>query len=143
MRAINISIPLFAFFVYLIIPSFGAPAVTEETVYDQRQNGSENIRVHVNDVVIVHAPVEALIAFASLTDDSAVQQQLMDIIAGSLASSTPSTATKTTTEVVITSELSDSSSENESTSATTDSGSVATSEKPVLGESTKPPKKTK
>jgi len=39
--------------------------------YDQRQNGTENYRIHVDGVVLVFAPVEALLlAGASGTNDS-------------------------------------------------------------------------
>jgi len=61
-----------------------APAVGEETVYDQRQNGTENFRLHISDVVIVHAPLEALLA--SMSGERPLQEQLMEILGG--ASST-------------------------------------------------------
>jgi len=61
-----------------------APAVGEETVYDQRQNGTENFRVHISDVVIVHAPLEALLA--SVSGAIPLQEQLMELFSG--ASST-------------------------------------------------------
>jgi len=39
--------------------------------YDQRQNGTENYRIHVDGVVLVFAPIEALLlAGASGTNDS-------------------------------------------------------------------------
>lgn len=61
-----------------------APAVGEETVYDQRQNGTENFRLHINDIVIVHAPLEALLA--SVSGETPLQEQLIEILSG--ASST-------------------------------------------------------
>lgn len=55
-----------------------APAVGEETVYDQRQNGTENFRLHINGVVIVHAPLDALLALASVSSETPLQQQMME-----------------------------------------------------------------
>jgi hypothetical protein len=57
-----------------------APVVGEETVYDQRQNGTENFRVHIKGVVIVHAPLEALLA--SVSGETQLQEQLMGIFGG-------------------------------------------------------------
>jgi hypothetical protein len=74
--------------VLLVASAFGfcacAPAVGEETVYDQRQNGTENFRLHISDVIIVHAPIEALLA--SVSGETPLQEQLMEIFSG--ASST-------------------------------------------------------
>jgi len=79
---------LFVVLVLLVSSLFGfsvcAPAVGEETVYDQRQNGTENFRLHISDVVIVHAPLEALLA--SISGETLLQEQLMEILGG--ASST-------------------------------------------------------
>lgn len=79
---------LFMVVVLFVASVFGfcacAPAVGEETVYDQRQNGTENFRLHISDVVIVHAPLEALLA--SVSGESPLQEQLMEILSG--ASST-------------------------------------------------------
>jgi len=79
---------LFIVVVLLVASLFGfcacAPAVGEETVYDQRQNGTENFRLHISDVVIVHAPLEALLA--SMSGETLLQEQLMEILGG--ASST-------------------------------------------------------
>lgn len=36
-------------------------AQSDSNYYDQRQNGSENYRIHVDGVVLVFAPVEALL----------------------------------------------------------------------------------
>jgi len=73
--------------VVLVAAVFGlcacAPAVGEETVYDQRQNGTENFRLHISDVVIVHAPLEALLA---VSGETPLQEQLMEMFSG--ASST-------------------------------------------------------
>lgn len=49
-----------------ILPSTTASAVTQPLqsgidYYDQRQNGTENYRIHVDGVVLVFAPVEALL----------------------------------------------------------------------------------
>jgi hypothetical protein len=86
-----------------------APAVGEETIYDQRQNGTENFRLHINGVVIVHAPLEALLA--SVSGQTQLQDQLMEILSGtssaaetdlvqpsteSVTSPAPSSADKTT-----------------------------------------------
>ncbi|XP_032688419.1 uncharacterized protein LOC116852318 [Odontomachus brunneus] len=38
-----------------------AAAQSDSNYYDQRQNGSENYRIHVDGVVLVFAPVEALL----------------------------------------------------------------------------------
>lgn len=37
-------------------------------VYDQRQNGTENVRVNVKDVVLVWAPSDALLGASSFLD---------------------------------------------------------------------------
>ncbi|PSN32919.1 hypothetical protein C0J52_20833 [Blattella germanica] len=130
--------------------TYGAPVITEETVYDQRQNGSENFRVHVNGIVIVHAPVEALVALASLSDDSGLQQQLLEILgsAGSNATAESTVlASTSTTPISITTSAAD----EESTSVATAADAVAVSNSttiapvktPVAGENIKPHKKTK
>jgi hypothetical protein len=79
---------LFVMVVLFVVSVFGfcacAPAVGEETFYDQRQNGTENFRLHINDVVIVHAPLEALLA--SVSGETPLQEQLMEMLSG--ASST-------------------------------------------------------
>jgi len=75
---------LFMVVVLLVASVFGfcacAPAGGEETVYDQRQNGTENFRLHISDVVIVHAPIEALLA--SVSGETPLQEQLMEIFSG-------------------------------------------------------------
>lgn len=75
---------LFVMVVLFVASVFGfcacAPAVGEETLYDQRQNGTENFRLHINDVVIVHAPLEALLA--SVSGETPLQEQLMEILSG-------------------------------------------------------------
>lgn len=38
---------------------------TEETIYDQRQNGTENYRINIDGVVLVIAPPEALLLAAA------------------------------------------------------------------------------
>lgn len=47
----------------LAVPTDAAPLPTrlDADYYDQRQNGSENYRIHVDGVVLVFAPVEALL----------------------------------------------------------------------------------
>jgi hypothetical protein len=57
-----------------IASSFCAPAIDEEILYDQRQNGTENYRVRINDIVIVQAPLEALVALVSAAGETALQQ---------------------------------------------------------------------
>ncbi|XP_039292865.1 uncharacterized protein LOC111053968 [Nilaparvata lugens] len=44
-------------------PSSSSPsdADFDDVFYDQRQNGSENFRIHLNDVMVVVAPAEALL----------------------------------------------------------------------------------
>ncbi|KAF6205972.1 hypothetical protein GE061_017196 [Apolygus lucorum] len=37
----------------------------DQVVYDQRQNGTENLRVQMSGVTVVLAPAEAVLAFAS------------------------------------------------------------------------------
>ncbi|KAJ9593959.1 hypothetical protein L9F63_014600 [Diploptera punctata] len=147
MSATNIYVCLLAFLVYLLVPSFSAPAVTEETFYDQRQNGSENLRIHVNGIYIIDAPAEVLLALASLSDDSATQQQLMELISGSLASSTAKPTTTAGTTASTTSELPETSPSSTAAATVEELTSTITTattpEKPVLSESTKPPKKTK
>jgi hypothetical protein len=51
-----------------------APAIDEEIVYDQRQNGTENYRVLIKDIVVVHLPLEALVALISAADGNVLQQ---------------------------------------------------------------------
>lgn len=46
--------------------------------YDQRQNGTENIRIDLNGVVIVVSPLEALLTAASLFDSSLFQENFDD-----------------------------------------------------------------
>lgn len=44
-----------------IAPATLPVAQSDNNYYDQRQNGSENYRIHVDGVVLVFAPVEALL----------------------------------------------------------------------------------
>ncbi|XP_046680850.1 uncharacterized protein LOC124367784 [Homalodisca vitripennis] len=58
----------------LVASAVGAPATTGEeagsgddtgdVVYDQRQNGSENLRVSVSDVMVLVAPADSLVPMA-------------------------------------------------------------------------------
>ncbi|RZF40518.1 hypothetical protein LSTR_LSTR000397 [Laodelphax striatellus] len=56
--------------VCLLPPTSAAPGASpsdsdfEDVFYDQRQNGSENFRIHLNDVMVVVAPAEALLSVA-------------------------------------------------------------------------------
>ncbi|GLH07637.1 Uncharacterized protein GBIM_13095 [Gryllus bimaculatus] len=47
-----------------------APAVKDDVIYDQRQNGTENYRLHIDGVVIAVAPAEMLLNLADLVDFS-------------------------------------------------------------------------
>lgn len=48
-----------------------AASISDTTdYYDQRQNGTENYRIHVDGVVFVFAPVEALLLMAGGTDSN-------------------------------------------------------------------------
>jgi hypothetical protein len=123
-----------------------APAVTEETVYDQRQNGTENIRVHIKGVVIVHAPLEALVALASLpgvSEEASLEQQLTEILSGT--SSTSSTTETRLIQPSTEAEVSNSSKPEGSTSATPSANNTTapTEVKPAKGQSQTLPKKTR
>lgn len=54
-----------------VIPQETTTAAISDTTdyYDQRQNGTENYRIHVDGVVFVFAPVEALL-LAGATDSN-------------------------------------------------------------------------
>ncbi|XP_031833918.1 uncharacterized protein LOC116427564 [Nomia melanderi] len=45
----------------IVDPTTVLPSSSDVDHYDQRQNGTENFRVHVDGVVFVFAPVEALL----------------------------------------------------------------------------------
>lgn len=45
---------------------------TDVELHDQRQNGTENYRVEMKDVLIVFSPMEALISAAALATDPAI-----------------------------------------------------------------------
>ncbi|XP_070167726.1 uncharacterized protein [Polyergus mexicanus] len=55
-----------------VIPQETTAASISDTTdyYDQRQNGTENYRIHVDGVVFVFAPVEALLLMAGETDSN-------------------------------------------------------------------------
>lgn len=64
---------LFAITVLLFGNLFAAPSLLKDEdsddfveFYDQRQNGTENIRIDMNGMIIVVSPLEALLAAASL-----------------------------------------------------------------------------
>lgn len=126
-----------------------APAVTEETVYDQRQNGTENIRVHIKGVVIVHAPLEALVALASVpgvsgvSEEVSLEQQFAEILSGT--SSTSSTTETGLVQQSTEAEVSNSSKPEGSTSAAPSANNTAapTEVKPVQGQRQTLPKKTR
>jgi hypothetical protein len=101
-----------------------APAVGEETVYDQRQNGSENYRLHISDVVIVHAPLEALLA--SVSGATPLQEQLMEIFSG---------ATSTAGHDLVPPSTEASTSADRKTTAAEESTSAATSADTATGQS--------
>lgn len=120
-----------------------APVVSEETVYDQRQNGTENIRVHIKGVVLVHAPLEALVALASVpgvSEESSLEQQLTEILSGT-SSTTETGLVQPSTEA----ELSNSSKPEGSTSTAPSAGNTTAPKevKPVQGQSQTLPKKTR
>ncbi|XP_063220791.1 uncharacterized protein LOC134530116 [Bacillus rossius redtenbacheri] len=64
-------------------------------LYDQRQNGTDNLRLHVDGVVIIHAPVESLTALAAAADTGDLEQQLAELL-GSLGEES-----STTTEAAV------------------------------------------
>lgn len=41
---------------------------SHEEIYDQRQNGSENLRIQMDDVMFVVAPAEALLSVAGASE---------------------------------------------------------------------------
>ncbi|KDR13160.1 uncharacterized protein LOC110835617 [Zootermopsis nevadensis] len=85
--------------------SFCAPAIDNEIVYDQRQNGTENYRVRINDVIVVHAPLEALVALASAADESVLQQLgLATSSPGTTGADLGNTSTESTSAVTLTTE---------------------------------------
>ncbi|XP_015111650.1 uncharacterized protein LOC107037548 [Diachasma alloeum] len=45
------------------------PVEISEDTYDQRQNGTENYRIHVDGLVVVVAPVEALLLAGGIPDN--------------------------------------------------------------------------
>ncbi|KAJ1530339.1 hypothetical protein ONE63_005253 [Megalurothrips usitatus] len=63
------------------------PLQPGEEFYDQRQNGSENYRIHMDGMVVVVAPPEALMSVAGAAQGvqaaqgGALEQQLLDIVA--------------------------------------------------------------
>ncbi|XP_023716150.1 uncharacterized protein LOC111869139 [Cryptotermes secundus] len=131
------------FFTSFIGSVLCAPAVTEETVYDQRQNGTENIRVHIKGVVIVHAPLEALAALASVpgvSEEVSLEQQLTEILSGT-SSTTETGLVQPLTEA----EISNSSKPEGSKPAAPSANNTAapTEVKPLQGQSQTLPKKTR
>jgi hypothetical protein len=131
------------FFSSFIGSIFCAPAINEETVYDQRQNGTENIRVHIKGVVFVHAPLEALVALASVpgvSEVASLEQQLTELLGGT-SSTTETDLVQPSTEAV----ASNSSTPEGSTSAAplADITTAPTEGKPVQGQSQTLPKKTR
>lgn len=122
-----------------------APAVGDETVYDQRQNGTENIRVHMKGVVIVHAPLEALVALASVpgaSEEVSLEQQLAGILSG-ISSTTETGLVQPSTEAGV----SNSSNPEGSTSAVPAADNTSTTapkeEKLVQSQIQTLPKKTR
>lgn len=59
------------------------PLQPGEEFYDQRQNGSENYRIHMDGMVVVVAPPEALMSVAGAAGGQGgqLEQQLLDIVA--------------------------------------------------------------
>ncbi|XP_069689261.1 uncharacterized protein [Periplaneta americana] len=142
--------PVLTLVVVLLLSFIGtcvsAPVVGEEIVYDQRQNGSENIRVHVNGIVIVHAPLEALVALASVSDESALQQQLLEILGGistTTAAPNATTESESPTETDSTSDITSEDPTSTSLAPAAASSSTPAEEKPAQEESQKPHKKNK
>ncbi|XP_011308885.1 uncharacterized protein [Fopius arisanus] len=50
-------------------PTTPRPVISPEDSYDQRQNGTENYRIHVDGLVVVVAPVEALLLAGGIPDN--------------------------------------------------------------------------
>lgn len=64
------------------------PLQPGEEFYDQRQNGSENYRIHMDGMVVVVAPPEALMSISNVAgggQGGQLEQQLMDIVAAQQA----------------------------------------------------------
>ncbi|XP_049803674.1 uncharacterized protein LOC126237530 [Schistocerca nitens] len=60
----------------------------DETVYDQRQNGSENYRVHVDGVVVAVVPAEVLVPLVvGASSNSDLEHQLEELLASAGAGS--------------------------------------------------------
>jgi hypothetical protein len=50
-------------------PELSDSATPKEDYFDQRQNGTENYRIHVDGLVLVVAPVEALLLASGMPDN--------------------------------------------------------------------------
>ncbi|XP_065207491.1 uncharacterized protein LOC135836527 [Planococcus citri] len=64
--AVCLLIVQFAFIYTIPVPeNTSKPDTDDEIVYDQRQNGSENLRIHMNDVTLVVAPSDGILQLMS------------------------------------------------------------------------------
>jgi hypothetical protein len=120
-----------------------APTASEETVYDQRQNGTENIRVHIKGVVIVHAPLDSLIALASASgaaEEASLEQQIAGLLGG-ISSTTESAVVQPSTEAEVPNTSTLEGVPSASPSADNASTTALTKEKPVQSQTL--PKKTR
>ncbi|CAH0554550.1 unnamed protein product [Brassicogethes aeneus] len=50
-----------------------------DTVYDQRQNGTENYKINVNGVVLVYAPPQSLLQAAMMLDPALFEGEYPDV----------------------------------------------------------------
>jgi hypothetical protein len=121
-----------------------APAVGDETVYDQRQNGTENIRVHMKGVVIVHAPLEALVALAGVpgtSEEVSLEQQLAGILSG--ISSTETGSVQPSTDAGVSGSSTSEGSTSAVAAADNTNATAQTEEKVVQSQIPTLPKKTR
>nr|XP_018914192.1 PREDICTED: uncharacterized protein LOC109042084 [Bemisia tabaci] len=51
-------------------PVVSTSSTTDDVLYDQRQNGTENVRIHMNDVTVVVAPSDGLLQLLSAGSSS-------------------------------------------------------------------------
>ncbi|XP_066995815.1 uncharacterized protein [Anabrus simplex] len=75
--------------------------VEEDVLYDQRQNGTENYRVHVDGVVVAVAPAETLLSLIALADDVMIPEHLLGSgsgLGGDYFGSSSTTETVTSSE---------------------------------------------
>lgn len=73
--AVSLLIVQFASIYTIPVPdSTSKPDTDDEIVYDQRQNGSENLRIHMNDVTLVVAPSDGILQLMSASASDFLNQ---------------------------------------------------------------------